>query len=71
MAELMLKDIVSENEYIRYKSLHKREIISIIQLNRSKGYGPLCKLCGVVVSCVQILVLCVRKVKFRGFLRVL
>jgi hypothetical protein len=64
MAELMLKDIVSVDEDIRYKSLHEREIISIVQLNRSKRYGPQCKLCGVVISCVQILVLCVRKVKF-------
>jgi hypothetical protein len=59
-----------EDENIRYESLHEREIISIVQLNRSKRYGPRCKLCGVVVR-VQILILCVCKVKFRGSLRFL
>jgi hypothetical protein len=71
IAELMLKDIALVNEDIRYKSLHKREIVSIVQLNRSKRYSPQCKLCGDVVCFVQILVLCVRKEKFRGFLRFL
>jgi hypothetical protein len=70
MAELMLKDI-SEYEDIRYKGLHKREIVSIVQLNRSERYDHRCKSCGVVVSCVQILVLSIHKVKFRGFLQFL